>query len=134
MPESAMVCVLCDALYEADLQSVADRCFKPDLYTDRILRPVPVPVPVPESTTSAAIRKDEACPIFPANQPEGDPCSEDSLKLKMTAGHLGSGTEHQSSNQGGDADTNQTQTKEGGSTEPSPKRGTVNFRAMYMYM
>ena len=62
---SATVCVLCDALYEAGLQSVADMHFKPDVYTDRILRPPPVPVPVPESTstTSAAIQKDEACSI-----------------------------------------------------------------------
>ena len=67
---------------------------------------------------------------FSANQPEGDPCSENSLKLKMTAGQLGSGTEHQSSNHGGDADTNQTQTKQGGIAEPSPKRDTVSFRAI----
>ena len=35
MPESAMVCVLCDALYEADLQSAADKHFNPDIYTDK---------------------------------------------------------------------------------------------------
>ena len=133
MPESAKVCVLCDALYEAGLQSIADKHFSPDLYTDRILRPPAVPVAVPESTTSAAIRKDEACISFPANQP-GDPCSEDSLKLKMTAGQLGSATEHQSSNQSGDADTNQTQTKEGGSAEPSPKRGTVRVSEVFLHV
>ena len=41
MPESAKVCILCDALYEADLQSVADKHFNPDWYSDRILRPLP---------------------------------------------------------------------------------------------
>ena len=38
MPESVKICVLCDALYEAGLQSVADKHFNPYLYTDRILR------------------------------------------------------------------------------------------------
>ena len=43
MPDSAKVCVLCDALYKAGLQSVADKHFNPDLYIDRILRPPPIP-------------------------------------------------------------------------------------------
>ena len=52
MPQSATVCVLCDALQENGLQSVADKHFNPNQYMDKVLRPPPLLLPSEEERQS----------------------------------------------------------------------------------